>query len=121
MSYHKLSSTQGGEALLLDDASVPGKVVHTTPGGGSSADVIYLSVVNLSTAERSLFFTVTGTGITAPTNRDGMDRVDVPSSPTGVVRINTGYLALEPGYTLNISADVPAGQAPLVLYGYAER
>lgn len=121
MPHFPLSITKGGEAILLDDASVPGKTVHTTPAGNTAADLLYLSVVNLSTSERSLFFTVTGTDITDPTSRDGMDRIDVQSSPTGINRLSGEPFVLGPGYSLRISSDTPAGEPPLVLYGYVER
>lgn len=121
MSFHHLTSTKGGEALLLDVATIPGKVIHTTPSGNTNGDLLYLSVANLSSATQSLWFVIQGADVPVPPGREAMDRVDVPSSPTGIVRLTGAPLVLAPGYTLHISADQPAGSTPMVLYGYAER
>ena len=121
MPYYHLSSTKGGEALLLDDASVPGKLIHECPSGQPTGDLVYLSVVNLSTAERSLWFAIQGADVPVPGNRDGMDRVDVVPSPTGVTRLVGEPFIVAPGYKFHISSDTIAGAAPLAVYGYVDR
>lgn len=121
MPHVHLSSTKGGEALLLDDASVPGKLVHECPAGQTNGDLVYLSIINLSTATRSLFFALQGTDIPVPVNRDSMDRVDCPSSPTGIDRLVGSPFVVAPGFKFHMSADTLSGEAPLAVYGYVER
>ena len=118
-----LSGSVGGAGIALDDAGVPGKVIHqvTSKPGGTWHDLV--RDLNVFGAEREailFWWAVQGPGVPVPTSRSEMQKVYIPPRLTvnlsaANFRLYQPALILAEGYTLHMSSD-----GDLVLYGWAE-
>jgi len=116
-----LSGSQGGARILLDDPSVPGKVIHANPvDSGTNHIVSNILVGNANTNQVSMWVAIVGPGAPAPTTHDDMVRIDIPPTAEGSdVRLFYTPFILAPGYSYYISCLLQPGNVPPYLYGYA--
>lgn len=113
-----LSGSVGGDGIALDDPSIPGKLIHEVPTTAEAADVLRnITVINDTRASQTLWYTILGPGLPAPTVREDMTPVLIPvQKKKGDQQVPEVQQALEPGYSLWVSCDVG-----LRLFGWAER
>lgn len=113
-----LSGSNGGAPIPLDDASVPGKVIHANgASSGVNAVPICLHIYNPDAEERPIWYTLQGPSVPVPTSRSQMQSQIIPPSLRGPEPVAVPCV-IEPGYTLHVSAD--AGNAPMQLFGMVD-
>lgn len=114
-----LSGSIGGAPIALDNAILPGTLVHANPADSGGNDVLQnILVGNPNANQVTLLVQQQGPGITTPR----VIRIDVPPTAEGTdVRIFYTPFLLAPGFSYYIAAQLqPGNEAPYV-YGYVER